>query len=646
MRKAPTCPRCGGPVREPSAWSSAWQCDVHGEVHPLRTVHSPSAAGLEGTAARRGGPGLAALAAAHGLAGHRVRGRRRRAERDPRLRRRAVRPEPGRRPREMLLVSEELGVGLGAGCAGLAGPDPGSDFAAGPPHALVRFGNHEFPLWNVEAPGRAAFAGEVMGNWLWLILWPDTAGMLLVEPLELRDLRDPGQDLDLPFGAPSQVGCRGGCPRLRVGQRARGPAQPQHGLGRHLPARGGDAAGPRGRARRDRADRPRHGGRARRGARGAAAGADAGAGHGAVLPPGRPQRAPARLPVRPGRRRNWPRSAPGSGRAACTGPRRWSSGWPNWARRSPGSRCSAIAGDGVVGRPHVARAMVEAGVIESPDQAFGPDWIGAGGRAHVPRYALDPARAIALIRAAGGVTVLAHPRAGARGWTVPDDVIADLAAAGLAGVEVWHPDQDQAQRAAAAGSGRGPRPGRQRRQRRSRGAHRLPDRLRYDRARRVRAAGVTGHRRRAGDAGDEPVSAGGSGRTGVTPARYCRCDRRVAAGLRGRQVAMEARIERAGTTANSWIVGDDEEVIVVDPGDDAASVLAAGGRARGARRHLHARPRGATRPPRSRWRPGTRPRWRCIPRTACTGGRRTRATTRRSTWRTAASSRSPTSRWK
>jgi predicted metal-dependent phosphoesterase TrpH len=104
----------------------------------------------------------------------------------------------------------------------------------------------------------------------------------------------------------------------------------------------------------------------------------------------------------------------------------------------------AIAGDGVVGRPHVARAMVEAGVIDTPDRAFGPDWIGDGGRAHVARYALDPARAIALIRAAGGVAVLAHPRA--RGWMVPDEVIAGLAAAGLSGVEVWHPDQDRDQR--------------------------------------------------------------------------------------------------------------------------------------------------------------------------------------------------------
>jgi 3',5'-nucleoside bisphosphate phosphatase len=110
------------------------------------------------------------------------------------------------------------------------------------------------------------------------------------------------------------------------------------------------------------------------------------------------------------------------------------------------ARVSAIAGDGVVGRPHIARAMVEAGVIDAPDQAFGPDWIGDGGRAHVARYAPDPVRAVALIRAAGGVAVLAHPRA--RGWMVPDDVIAGLAEAGLSGVEVWHPDQDAHQRLA------------------------------------------------------------------------------------------------------------------------------------------------------------------------------------------------------
>jgi hypothetical protein len=112
-------------------------------------------------------------------------------------------PSPTGGPGEMLLISEELGVGLGARFAGLAGPDPGHDFAARAPHAFVQFGSRQFPLWHVEAPGRAAFAGEVMGSWLWLVLWPDTAGVLLVEPMPLRDLRDPGQDLDLPFGARS-----------------------------------------------------------------------------------------------------------------------------------------------------------------------------------------------------------------------------------------------------------------------------------------------------------------------------------------------------------------------------------------------------------------------------------------------------------
>jgi hypothetical protein len=105
----------------------------------------------------------------------------------------------------MLLVSEEPGVGLGARFAGLDGPDPGAQFATGPPAAVVQYAHHEFPLWNVETQGRAAFAGEVSGNWLWLVLSPETAGLLTIEPLELRDARDPGQNLDLPYGARSPL---------------------------------------------------------------------------------------------------------------------------------------------------------------------------------------------------------------------------------------------------------------------------------------------------------------------------------------------------------------------------------------------------------------------------------------------------------
>jgi len=106
---------------------------------------------------------------------------------------------------------------------------------------------------------------------------------------------------------------------------------------------------------------------------------------------------------------------------------------------------TAIAGDGVVGRPHIARAMADAGVVAGPAEAFTAEWIGDGGRAYEDKYSLAPAAAIGLVRAAGGVSVLAHP--GTPGYEVTSEVIAALAAAGLAGLEVWHPEQPPAERA-------------------------------------------------------------------------------------------------------------------------------------------------------------------------------------------------------
>jgi predicted metal-dependent phosphoesterase TrpH len=111
---------------------------------------------------------------------------------------------------------------------------------------------------------------------------------------------------------------------------------------------------------------------------------------------------------------------------------------------------AAIAGSAVVGRPHIARAMAASGAIASPDQAFTREWIADGGRAYVDRYALEPGRAIGLVRAAGGVAVVAHPRAD-RDLLVTDEQIAGLAAAGLAGVEVFHPDQPEAEQASLLG---------------------------------------------------------------------------------------------------------------------------------------------------------------------------------------------------
>ena len=111
---------------------------------------------------------------------------------------------------------------------------------------------------------------------------------------------------------------------------------------------------------------------------------------------------------------------------------------------------AAIAGSAVVGRPHIARAMAASGAIASPDQAFTRDWIADGGRAYVDRYALEPVRAIGLVRAAGGVAAIAHPRAD-RDLLVTDEQIAGLAAVGLAGVEVFHPDQPEADQASLLG---------------------------------------------------------------------------------------------------------------------------------------------------------------------------------------------------
>lgn len=106
-----------------------------------------------------------------------------------------------------------------------------------------------------------------------------------------------------------------------------------------------------------------------------------------------------------------------------------------------------IAGDGSVGRPHIAEAMVELGVVRTVSDAFTAEWLANDGRAYVEKHELDPFDAIRLVKAAGGVTVFAHPLALKRGETVPEAAIAELAAAGLDGIEVDHMDHDPATRA-------------------------------------------------------------------------------------------------------------------------------------------------------------------------------------------------------
>lgn len=114
-------------------------------------------------------------------------------------------------------------------------------------------------------------------------------------------------------------------------------------------------------------------------------------------------------------------------------------------------RVRRIAGDGAVGRPHVASALVELGVVESVSDAFTPDWLADGGRAYVGKHELDPFEAVRLVKGAGGVTVLAHPLAVKRGVQVSESVIAELASAGLDGIEIDHMDHDAATRARLRG---------------------------------------------------------------------------------------------------------------------------------------------------------------------------------------------------
>jgi predicted metal-dependent phosphoesterase TrpH len=92
-----------------------------------------------------------------------------------------------------------------------------------------------------------------------------------------------------------------------------------------------------------------------------------------------------------------------------------------------------------VGRPHIADALVTAGVVPDRNTAFA-DLLHNGSPFFVDHYAVDPVRAVRLVRAAGGVPVFAHPAASHRGRTVDESVIHELAAAGLAGLEVDHRD--------------------------------------------------------------------------------------------------------------------------------------------------------------------------------------------------------------
>jgi 3',5'-nucleoside bisphosphate phosphatase len=112
----------------------------------------------------------------------------------------------------------------------------------------------------------------------------------------------------------------------------------------------------------------------------------------------------------------------------------------------PDALMASLPPDSPAGRPHLAMALMKAGMVKSVDEAFS-FFLNSRGRYHVSRHDTPVHKAIEMIADAGGVTVLAHAFAHHRGPTVTAGVIKELAGAGLTGLEVDHPDHDLPTRA-------------------------------------------------------------------------------------------------------------------------------------------------------------------------------------------------------
>ena len=202
MRHEPTCPRCGGELRAPGLWSSAWQCAAHGTVAPYTVLTRAGTDALAHLLKIAKAPvwmprGLSSgwVCSGFGYAG------------DERTGTRATvtsmtGPSPLGGAADLMFIAEEPGVGLGARHAGLAGPDPGEGFDAGPPDAKVEAAGHPTALWSLPTAGdRAVFVGEAKGLWLWVLVWPATAGVLMYDSLTADDLRDGYLEAELVFGS-------------------------------------------------------------------------------------------------------------------------------------------------------------------------------------------------------------------------------------------------------------------------------------------------------------------------------------------------------------------------------------------------------------------------------------------------------------
>jgi predicted metal-dependent phosphoesterase TrpH len=113
-------------------------------------------------------------------------------------------------------------------------------------------------------------------------------------------------------------------------------------------------------------------------------------------------------------------------------------------------RVQELAGAGAVGRPHIGRALVEQGIVSDVSAAFA-DHLSSRSRYYVPKADSNVFDIVGMVKAAGGVSVFAHPLARTRGPVVDDHVFVELAEAGLGGLEVDHPDHTPEDRAHLVG---------------------------------------------------------------------------------------------------------------------------------------------------------------------------------------------------
>ncbi|NYD40987.1 DUF6758 family protein [Nocardioides panaciterrulae] len=199
------CPRCSTPVAR--SGSAGWSCPEHGPIEPMRRPREASYdAFAEHLLAADGFPTYLPwpLSPGWSVSDFAVVGEDGRVTATLTC---AAGPSELDGPVDVVVVAEETGTGLGARLAGIDHDDPGPEVGQGSPSVRIRIESQVVPLWLVSISAgdgeqdRSVLAGEAQGRWLWLVLRPASAILMLREDWILRDVSRIGAPLlETPFG--------------------------------------------------------------------------------------------------------------------------------------------------------------------------------------------------------------------------------------------------------------------------------------------------------------------------------------------------------------------------------------------------------------------------------------------------------------